>query len=446
MGDLYLGGVEPVAIYLGDKAAVAAYLGTEHIWGPAIGDPIAFINGSMGTGRNAGAGSNRTAVGSMLIDEDAFDRMAIAFVAVSHDAWLNGIGDYGTFTMESHLDGPFQRREPVFFGRADQRQVSRQGSLTPFVLPRPSVGLHTITAFVEAPRWATQIEFQVQAYKNVLAVGNQTENWADRTEAKLAVVLETVRENITLCGVAHDRIELVSGGVNKPQRGSTIGGAVGGRGDYLTVLEAPLGTLAPTVSFASVEPAIWGAAAVELIGYQSGAFVPITAQWTTPGTYTYAIPAGATMFDLIACGGGAGSWGSNAGWTYGAEAGKWASTTLAKGSPQIPAGATTLTVVVGSGAPRVTGNTQGQDGQPSKIQRAGTDLLVAAPGTNNNVGTAEGQWAGNHERNGITYFGGAPTTGRNQDGNTPGGGAAGRYEWFQPGWAGGDGAVFIRAY
>ena len=205
MGDLYLGGVEPVAIYLGDKAAVAAYLGTEHIWGPAIGDPIAFINGSMGTGRNAGAGSNRTAVGSMLIDEDAFDMMAVAFVAVSHDAWLNGIGDYGTFTMESHLDGPFQRREPVFFGRSDERQVSRQGSLTPFVLPRPSVGLHTITAFVEAPRWATQIEFQVQAYKNVLAVGNQTQNWADRTETKLAVVSETVRENITLCGVAHDR-------------------------------------------------------------------------------------------------------------------------------------------------------------------------------------------------------------------------------------------------
>lgn len=435
------------ALYMGDVAAVAAYMGDVQVWGPQIGDPIGFLAGSVGFGRNDGTGSDRSAAGTMLIDENAFDRMAVGYVVVSHENWINNVGLYGTFTLSSHLDGPFQRLETVFFGQGDTWQTSFQGSITPFVLPYPTVGLHTITAFLQTPaQWVNSLKFQVQAYKNVLAVSNPAVGRVLRDPARLALSRPTARENITLCGVAHDRLPLITDGVNQPVRGATRGGPVLGAGDFLTVLEAPPGNASGAVDFDSVSAGVWAAAAVDLIGYHDGEFNAITTDFREPGTYTYPIPAAATMLDIVTLGSGAGSWGTGFGGSNGAGAGQWSSATIPIGGAQIPPGTTSLTVVVGAGAAAVTSNTAGNLGNPSKVSRAGTDLVVGPGATSTNTGTPVGAGPGNHTRSGIEYIGGAPTDGYDQNGNSPGGGGGGRYNWFAPGWPGGHGAVWIRAY
>ena len=263
-------------VYVGDKAASAVYLGTNHIWGPEVGDPIEFIDGSIGTGRNAAAGSSRSAIGSMLIDEDAFDRLAIAFVGVSHHNWINDIGGYGGLSLSSHLNGAFIQLGSAFFGRGGnewQTGTSCLGSITAFILPNPSVGLHTITAFCPAPyQWINQIQFQVQAYKNVLAASSPTLlGNASQTPWYLDIGKPSAAENLTLCGMAHSELAISTGYLSQPRRGSTIGGPVDGAGDYLTVLESnamdalPGGQFGPL--FQSQYQDIYGVALVNLIGY-----------------------------------------------------------------------------------------------------------------------------------------------------------------------------------
>ena len=251
-------------VYVGDKLASAVYLGTNHIWGPQVGDPIDFIEGSLGTARNASTGTNKSAIGTMSIPEDDFDRFAVAYVAISHDNWINSVGAYGTFTLTSHLDGPFTRLDTALFGRGgNASRTSRQGSVTPFVLRNPTVGLHTVTAFCSPSQWINCIEFQVMAYKNVLAVSSVNVQITD-TANYLTLPKACTVNDVTLCGVAHDRLTL--SGFSYPQRGSTLGGSVKGRADYLTVLEAGLGH-SPFVTFESTTQAILGAAALNLIGY-----------------------------------------------------------------------------------------------------------------------------------------------------------------------------------
>lgn len=445
-GAAYVGSALWKQLYVGDVAPLFVYVGDTLVWGATVGDPIELMAGSVGTGRDASTGSNRSATGSMLIDGPSPDRCAVVFVAVSHENWLNDLAAYGALTVTSHLDGQFQRvGDPVFFGQGDPTRTSFQGSVTPFVLMAPSVGLHTITAFCQgAAGWVNSVQFQAQAYKNVLAAGNSVSARVLRDAAPLGLSRPTVRENITLCGVAHDRTGLITGGVSKPLRGSTIGGAVAGAADYLTVLESPLGEMSGHTAFTSVGSGIWGAAAVDLIGYRDGEYVAITTRFDTPGTFTYGIPSGATKLDVIALGSGAGSSGTSIGSSMGAPAGLWSSATFDIGGAEIPPGTTTLSVTVGAGAHWVPTNTPGLPGNLSKVARGGTDLVVAAGGSGSR-GVLEGASPGNHTRSDIEYVGGG-TAPSNNDGRAPGGGAGGRYEWYASGFGGGDGAVWIRAY
>lgn len=261
---VYPGGVAAQQIWVGDQLAAAAYLGDTHVWGPQAGDPIAALDGSVGTGRNASTGLGRAAVGSMSIGSSQLDMFAVAFVAVSHSNWLNNVGDYGTFTLTSHLDGQFTRLPSVFCGGSGQRQ----GSITPFVLPNPQVGLHTITAYVGGLyQYINSVEFQVQAFYNVLGVGIPFTNFttSSKNPQPLNVTVPTQAQNQVLCGVGSADGDLFSGTVSQPQLGSTIGGSVGGWCDYLSVLESPAGLTA--VNFTTSATGQWAASAVPLLGY-----------------------------------------------------------------------------------------------------------------------------------------------------------------------------------
>lgn len=261
---VYLGATGAQQIWVGDQLAAAAYLGDTHVWGPQLGDPIATMDGSITSGRNGTKGDGKAAVGSMSIASGQLDMFAIVFVAVSHSNWLNNVGAYGTFTLTSHLDGQFIRLPSVFCGPGGQRQ----GSITPFILPKPTVGLHTLTAYCQTPyQWIDSIEFLGQAYSNVLGAGIPQSNFTTSTKKPLplSVTVPTQVQNIAVCGVGSSTTDILAGSISQPQIGTTVGSRVGGWCDYLSMLQSPLGLAAP--SFTTSASGLYAACAVPLVGY-----------------------------------------------------------------------------------------------------------------------------------------------------------------------------------
>lgn len=184
------------------------------------------------------------------------------------------------------------------------------------------------------------------------------------------------------------------------------------------------------------------ASSMPSVGVFDGSFVPELATFTSPGVYTYTLPAGAVNFDIITIGGGASSQGSGFGSSPAGINGTWASTTVTLGSL---GGATTLSVTVGAGGPLPPANTLPNPGASSVVRNAGV-VLVSGAGGPGAAWPAYGTPVGDVTVNGQTYVGGAATTWYNQPGNAPGGGGAGRYEPFASAWPGAPGAVYIRAY
>lgn len=198
--------------------------------------------------------------------------------------------------------------------------------------------------------------------------------------------------------------------------------------------------------------------------------LPETVEFETAGTFTYTMPSwieDGDYIDVVPCGAGAG--GSHAG-TQGSTlntaykaggAGSWNPTRLRYGDAyDIPTGTTTFTVNVGAGGAGAGSPAlnqppvQGSDGGNTTVVITGHPTITANKGLKDSTTQTEiylgvyykGDSPGNVVHQGITYFGGAPST---NVGNSPGaGGRAGIATTSGgsiPGYDGAPGACYITA-
>ncbi|QGJ97290.1 hypothetical protein PBI_ISCA_5 [Mycobacterium phage Isca] len=177
-------------------------------------------------------------------------------------------------------------------------------------------------------------------------------------------------------------------------------------------------------------------------------FTTVTQQFTTPGAFTYNIPAGCLYLDIIVLGSGACGKGMQLIdlWGPGGGGGQWNSVTLRRGV-DLPWSTTQITGTVAQGRPS---NGQGASlaGYDTTASITGWGTLTGAGGRPGGEvgGGIEGKSPGNHVRNGITYVGGAAQGNIGGNGNPPGGGGASHTFTFGNGGKGADGSVWIRAY
>jgi hypothetical protein len=191
-------------------------------------------------------------------------------------------------------------------------------------------------------------------------------------------------------------------------------------------------------------------------------FTPGTTTFSTVGTSTYTIPAGAQYLDIIVCSGGEAGTNGTLGNGQGGKAGVFNGGTFILGGSgnvnRIPLTTTTLSVVVGAG-----GASNGADGAKSSVTGTGLywgflfsgtwypgepspsifDAMGGAGGmgvVNVAGGTSTGSTV-----SGINYAGGAGGVTLGTAGAAPGGGGAGG-GFGGAGGKGGDGRVWIRAY
>jgi len=185
-----------------------------------------------------------------------------------------------------------------------------------------------------------------------------------------------------------------------------------------------------------------------------GAAAPTCATFTTPGTFSWVVPAGVTSAAMLAVGGGQG--GGND-W-YGYNAGRGGSLSYLNGRAVTPG--TTYTVVVAAGLSGQTTINPGA-GNNSSVAIGGTDVLRATGGNNGagNVGTASylgglGATGGGGGAAGYSGAGGGGQ-GINQSGNAAatggggGGGGGGGYNFVNPcsfGEVGGSGGGGVGIY
>lgn len=173
-----------------------------------------------------------------------------------------------------------------------------------------------------------------------------------------------------------------------------------------------------------------------------GAHTPVSASYTAPGTYSYAIPVWCAYIELVGVGGGEGGDSGSGAFVAGAggAGGVWNAITIQRGV-DIPWTATSLTVVVGdggTGGPAGPLNSDGAGGNPVVWSYSGTTLLTCSGGDDGGSGQ-NGKSPGNYTYNGVLYTGGAAQT-SGSAGNPPGGGGRGGNGGFGVGLAGGKGA------
>lgn len=187
----------------------------------------------------------------------------------------------------------------------------------------------------------------------------------------------------------------------------------------------------------------WGMELQDAVSYQP----PLgTTRFTTPGSFTYVIPAAATHLDIVMLGGGGGGAGGNLVGGFGGAAGKWASYTLERGK-DIPMGESQIEGVVGGGGDGGDAFQVGGNGEVT-LFTAGSVRGTAAGGLGS--GNTALQWGlgvdgPTYTYNGAAYTGGAEQYIASAVGNAPGGGGAGGFTLI-PGGDGARGQVWIRAY
>jgi hypothetical protein len=168
-----------------------------------------------------------------------------------------------------------------------------------------------------------------------------------------------------------------------------------------------------------------------------------TAQFTTPGPWSYDIPYWATRVDVVLLGaGGAGANGSMSGNGIGALAGQFNVVTLVRGD-NVPWTTRTITGTVGRGATTASGA-----GTASTAVAAGLlEARTAAGGAGAaNGGSGRGIGPGTRTVNGKDYVGGTNTSATpGSNGIAPGGGGAGGSIYVKFG-VGANGSVWLRAY
>lgn len=166
------------------------------------------------------------------------------------------------------------------------------------------------------------------------------------------------------------------------------------------------------------------------------------ARFVRAGHWEYMIPPEATHLDVVLLGAGGGGTAGTVITGTGGSAGQWTTRTIVRGT-DFPAGATTLSGVVGAGG------VNGGNGQAS------TCVTGGAAGTLSAAGGAGGGHTGHVSGddvfgpdmvfNGNTYTGGGTQREPSAAGRIPGGGGAGGWP-ILPGGPGARGQVWIRAY
>lgn len=161
------------------------------------------------------------------------------------------------------------------------------------------------------------------------------------------------------------------------------------------------------------------------------------ATFTTPGTFSWVVPAGVTSAAMVAVGGGQ----SGGNPTYGYNAGRGGSLAYLNGRAVTPG--TSYTVVVASGR-NGTSNSDPGVGNNSSVAICGTDVLRATGGNNGavNLGTSsrQGGLGGSYGGGGAAGYSGAGGNGAGGNsaggdaacGGGGGGGGAGGYDFCNP--------------
>lgn len=168
-----------------------------------------------------------------------------------------------------------------------------------------------------------------------------------------------------------------------------------------------------------------------------------TAQFTTPGAWSYQIPSWAKFVDVVLLGaGGAGAAGSLSGNGIGALTGQWNVVTLVRGD-NLPWTTRTITGTVGRGATTVSGT----GGASTAVAAGLLESRTAAGGAGAaNGGSGRGIGPGTRTVNGKDYVGGTNTSATpGSNGLAPGGGGAGGSIYVKFG-VGANGSAWIRAY
>ena len=178
-------------------------------------------------------------------------------------------------------------------------------------------------------------------------------------------------------------------------------------------------------------------------------------EFTTPGAYTYTIPAWCSTVDVILLGGGGGGNSGAILWFNGGGggAGNWIQVRLTRGT-NIPLTTTTISGSVGGGGWAGT--------VPAFVPNAGNGGTTTATGTGMASLSATGGTGGRYQGStqvgaspgtevfdGQTYFGGAAQSYSSSNGNAPGGGAAGgdgHFAYGDDGGAGAAGQAWFYAY
>lgn len=160
-----------------------------------------------------------------------------AFVLDSHAGWFAG-STIDVHTLTSSVDGPLTEVAAIDTGPGGQDQ----GTLRAYVLgslaapTRPTPGVHTLTATVtEGGYTPASLCGVAVAHDNVASITGIVTN---RSTAQNAVnqTIPSAVGDFNLQAVSYDAAPPTAG--NRTQVGSTVGGSVGGMGDFLFVQEA----------------------------------------------------------------------------------------------------------------------------------------------------------------------------------------------------------------
>lgn len=188
--------------------------------------PRAIVLNSIGAGnRNTTSNSPMTTTFSHTVLPGNNRRM-YAYVAVSHDSWLNS---YTALGASSSVDGAFTLvTGPVLFGDSSGY---RQGSVALFELVNPSVGVHTITLNVSASQWLSVIGGNTCCFNNVGGRDTPVTQAQTTTNGALNVLVTSSPGDMLLHVSAFSSSPTFSGG--QPAPWYSVGSSVNGNADYL---------------------------------------------------------------------------------------------------------------------------------------------------------------------------------------------------------------------
>ncbi len=191
------------------------------------------VNSTGAGNRNGTAGSPISTTFTHVV-ADGSNRRMYAFVAISHNNWLNS---YSSVSASSSLDGAFALiGSHVLFGNASGY---RQGGVALFELINPSVGSHTITLTVSASQWLSLVGGNTRCYNNVGGRGTPVTQALTTSNGALNASLTSNYGDMALLISAFS--ESPTFGAGQPIPWYADGSSVNGDADYLRGLDRPGG-------------------------------------------------------------------------------------------------------------------------------------------------------------------------------------------------------------